>query len=289
MILIADSGSTKTHWALMAANGHASEFFTSGLNPVHQSEEQIRQSIDTELLPQLGPLLWAGTITHIYFYGAGCTPAKIPVMKALLESFFKHAKAQVASDMLGAARALWGRQKGIACILGTGSGSCFYDGESIACSVPSLGYILGDEGSGAVLGKRLINSLYKHPDWQDLKAEFEAEMKTDMAGLIDAVYRQPNPNRTLAAYSRFLISRTEDTRVKQLIEAHFEEFILRNLEPYFRQESTRDIACVGGIAKQYQDILEAVALRHKIHVVRVLQDPMEGLLKYHRSDAVPTM
>ena len=127
MILIADSGSTKTHWALMTANGHASDLFTTGIDPVHQSEELIRRTLDTELLPKIGPLMWAGTITHIFFYGAGCTPAKIPVMEALLQSVFKTAKAAVASDMVGAARALWGHESGVACILGTGSGSCWYN------------------------------------------------------------------------------------------------------------------------------------------------------------------
>ena len=287
MILIADSGSTKTHWALMTANGHASDLFTAGINPVHQSEELIRRTLDTELLPKIGPLMWAGTITHIFFYGAGCTPAKIPVMEALLQSVFKTAKAAVASDMVGAARALWGHESGVACILGTGSGSCWYNGE-MEFLVPSLGYILGDEGSGAVLGKRLINALYKRPAWADLKAAFEAQVGIDMAGVIEAVYRQPNPNRTLAAWSRFCADRLDDPRISELLEAHFEDFVSLHLEPYYKDGRERTFRCVGGIAKQYETILSAVTARHNIHLELVLQDPIEGLKKYHRNDVTPT-
>ena len=156
MILIADSGSTKVHWCLVTASGQCSDVFTDGINPLFQTSDAMRNSICNQLLPQIAPLLWAGTLTHVFFYGAGCTPEKKGFVQKALEAVFKKAEVSVESDMLGAARGLLGRNAGVACILGTGSGSCFYNGENIEWCVPSLGYILGDEGSAAVLGKRLV-------------------------------------------------------------------------------------------------------------------------------------
>ena len=161
MILIADSGSTKTHWCLKTRSGQKSDFMTEGINPFHQSEDAIRHILTDGLLPQLAKYLWVGPIEHIYFYGAGCTPEKCVVMKALLEEVFRKAEAEVHSDMVGAAIGVLGRERGVACILGTGSNSCLWDGEKIVRNVPSLGYILGDEGSGAVLGRTLVGDMLK--------------------------------------------------------------------------------------------------------------------------------
>ena len=143
MILLADSGSTKVHWCLVTASGQCSDVFTDGINPLFQTTDAMRNSICNQLLPQIAPLLWAGTLTHVFFYGAGCTPEKKVFVQKALESVFKKAEVHVESDMLGAARGLLGRTAGVACILGTGSGSCFYNGENIEWCVPSLGYILG--------------------------------------------------------------------------------------------------------------------------------------------------
>ena len=162
MILLADSGSTKVHWCLVTASGQCSDVFTDGINPLFQTTIAMQNSICNQLLPQISSLLWAGTLTHVFFYGAGCTPEKKVFVQRALEQVFKKAEVSVESDMLGAARGLLGHHSGVACILGTGSGSCFYDGEKIDWCVPSLGYILGDEGSAAVLGKRLVGDLLKN-------------------------------------------------------------------------------------------------------------------------------
>ena len=159
MILIADSGSTKTHWCLMAANGHCEEFFTDGINPFQQTSDAIKNSVNNQLLPQMARSMWAGTITNVFFYGAGCTPEKIPVVEYALEDVFKSAKIEVYSDMVGAACGVLGEEKGVACILGTGGNSCLWNGKEIEKNVPALGFILGDEGRGAVLGKRLVSDL----------------------------------------------------------------------------------------------------------------------------------
>ena len=198
MILIADSGSTKVHWCLVTASGQSSDVFTDGINPLFQTTIAMQNSISNQLLPKIAPLLWAGTLTHIFFYGAGCTPEKKVFVQKALEAVFKKAQVFVASDMLGAARGLLGHKAGVACILGTGSGSCYYDGENIDWCVPSLGYILGDEGSAAVLGKRLVGDLLKNQLGDDLKEQFFAEYETSMADIMPNV-RSSRQRRTCRA------------------------------------------------------------------------------------------
>lgn len=296
MILIADSGSTKVHWCMLTASGQKSDFRTDGINPVFQSPEDIYNCISNQLLPQMGHLLWAGTITHIFFYGAGCTPEKKIVVKQALESVFKKAEVTVESDMLGAARGLLGRKQGVACILGTGSGSCYYNGETIEWAVPSLGYILGDEGSAAVLGKRLVSDLLKnqmedsHPtspqgEEKSLKELFFEEQNTSMADIIDRVYRQPFPNRYLAGLSRFCADHIDDARIYALVYDHFVQFIRRNLVQYNTQNP---IGFVGSVAYYYRPILEKAMADEGLPVGRILIDPIEGLCEYHKDIIVPT-
>ena len=317
MILIADSGSTKVHWCLVTASGQCSDVFTDGINPLFQTCDAMRNSICNQLLPKISSLLWAGTLTHVFFYGAGCTPEKKVYVKRALEGVFKKAEVQVESDMLGAARGLLGHQPGVACILGTGSGSCFYDGEKIAWSVPSLGYILGDEGSAAVLGKRLVGDLLKNQMGQrngglingdtslngglvDLKELFFEEYQTSMAEIIEKVYRQPFPNRYLAGLSRFCADHMDDPRIHDLVYDHFVQFIRRNLVQYFEKndqmvndkmvngQMVNAVGFVGSVAYYYKPILEEAMAAEGIPMGIVLQDPVEGLKEYHKDAVVPT-
>ncbi len=290
MILIADSGSTKTHWCLMAANGHSSEFFTDGINPFFQTEDAIRQTVSNQLLPQMAKHLWAGTITRVFFYGAGCTPAKIPVLESVLGSVFRKAQCEVYSDMTGAARALLGSDKGVACILGTGSNSCLYDGKDILWSVPALGFILGDEGSGAVLGKRLVADLLKNQLGDDLKELFLSEFDTTQADIIENVYRRPFPNRYLASLSRFCANHIDDERIQRLVEEHFRSFAKRILCQYFLTDEDRQmpLGFVGSIAYYYKESLLKVLSRMPFPVPTIVQSPMEGLKRFHAADVVPT-
>jgi N-acetylglucosamine kinase-like BadF-type ATPase len=295
MVLIADSGSTKVHWCLVTASGQCTDVLTDGINPVFQTEEQIRDCISNQLLPPIGKLLWAGTLTHVFFYGAGCTPEKKVLVKQALESVFKKAEVSVESDMLGAARGLLGRQAGVACILGTGSGSCAYNGEAIEWCVPSLGFILGDEGSGAVLGKRLVGDLLKNqldsPITNDqspitnLKELFFEEYHTSMADIIDRVYKQPFPNRFLAKLSRFCADHLDDPRIHALVYDHFLQFIRRNLVQY---KSEAPIGFVGSIAYYYRPILEEAMQAEGLPLGTVLQDPIEGLKTFHNDVIIPT-
>jgi N-acetylglucosamine kinase-like BadF-type ATPase len=295
MILLADSGSTKVHWCLVTASGQFSDVFTDGINPLFQTSDAMRNSICNQLLPQISSLLWAGTLTHVFFYGAGCTPEKKVFVKKALESVFKKAEVHVESDMLGAARGLLGRNAGVACILGTGSGSCFYNGEAIEWAVPSLGYILGDEGSAAVLGKRLVGDLLKNQMGDDLKEAFLREYETSMADIIEKVYRQPFPNRFLAKLSKFCADHIEDERIHALVYDHFVQFIRRNLKQYFAKNDKKvndqmvnGVGFVGSIAYYYKPVLEEAMQAEGLPLGTILKDPIEGMKEYHKDAVVPT-
>lgn len=285
MVLLADSGSTKVHWCLVTASGQCSDVFTDGINPLFQTSDAMRNSISNQLLPKIAPLLWAGTLTHVFFYGAGCTPEKKVFVQKALETVFKKAEVFVASDMLGAARGLLGHNAGVACILGTGSGSCHYDGENIEWCVPSLGYILGDEGSAAVLGKRLVGDLLKNQLGEDLKEAFFAEYETSMPDIIEKVYRQPFPNRFLAKLSKFCADHIDDPRIHDLVYDHFVQFIRRNLVQYHAEAP---IGFVGSIAYYYRPILEEAMAAEGLPLGTILKDPIEGLKIYHKDAIVPT-
>ena len=303
MILLADSGSTKVHWCLVTASGQCSDVFTDGINPLFQTTIAMQNSISNQLLPQIAPLLWAGTLTHVFFYGAGCTPEKKVFVQRALEAVFKKAEVHVESDMLGAARGLLGHNAGVACILGTGSGSCFYNGETIEWCVPSLGYILGDEGSAAVLGKRLVGDLLKNqleptptlPEGKEvvsLKELFFKEYETSMADIIEKVYRQPFPNRFLAKLSKFCADHIEDERIHALVYDHFVQFIRRNLVQYFKHSEfslqNSAVGFVGSIAYFYKPVLEEAMRAEGLPLGTILKDPIEGLKEFHKEAIIPT-
>ncbi len=299
MILITDSGSTKTAWSLMTANGHHQEFKTDGINPMLQTEDEIYSSVSNQLLPQLGPNLWAGKVTAIFFYGAGCTPEKKVLVSQALCRIFREAAISVESDMLGAARGLFGSKEGVACILGTGSGSCFYDGKHIAWAVPSLGYILGDEGSAATLGKRLVGDILKNQLGEDLKNAFLTEYQLTQADILDHVYKQPFPNRWLANLARFCHAHLEDPRIYKLAYDHFDSFVTRNVKQYYDHEGVMGdwlhtkpdglkVGFVGSVAYYYSDVLRNVMVAHNYKIAKIVQAPLEGLIAYHQKDVVPT-
>lgn len=299
MILIADSGSTKTHWCLMTANGHNQSFFTDGINPVLQTEDEIYTSVSAQLLPQMASVMWAGKVTNIFFYGAGCTPEKKVLVQRSLIRLFKDAQVAVESDMLGAARGLFGKKEGVACILGTGSGSCYYKDEQIAWAVPSLGYILGDEGSAATLGKRLVGDILKNQLGEDLKTAFLSEYNLTQADIIDHVYKQPFPNRWLANLARFCYAHLEDERIHKMVYEHFDSFVTRNIQQYFDymgvmgdwtsvNRSALKVGFVGSVAYYYKEVLRMVMFSHGYVISAIMQDPMEGLIAYHKKDVVPT-
>ncbi len=275
----------------MAANGHSAEYYTEGVNPLFQSVDEMSGILSERLLPQMAKQLWAGTITNVFFYGAGCIPTKIDSVEEAVGRVFRKAEVFVASDMVGAARGLLGDQRGVACILGTGSNSCLYNGREIEWGVPALGYILGDEGSGAVLGRRLVSDLLKNQLGEDLKEKFLAQYQLTQADIIEHVYRMPKANRWLAGLSRFCAENIDNKRIFNLVYRHFCSFVERNVVQYYQNADEKEsmpVSFVGSIAYYYQPILEKAVSDHGLLLGQIMQDPVEGLIAYHRKDAVPT-
>ena len=282
MKLIADSGSTKTDWVLTDGTGMVAQFQTQGINPFHQTEDDIRHILQEELLPQMTPYasrLASGLTVH--FYGSGVRPELELLMERLLKSALPQATAVDAhGDLLAAARAVCGDAEGIACILGTGANSCLYDGCNIVSNTPPLGYVLGDEGSGAVLGMSFLNALYKGFLPTSLVSDFESEFQMTMADVIARVYRQPMANRFLASLSPFISRHLDEPGVNELVVDNFRRFFRRNLVQYGRADLP--VGFVGSIASYYEPQLRQAAEAEGFVVGKIVKSPMEGLIDYHR-------
>ena len=278
MILIADSGSTKTEWTAMddltgEVTGHA---YTKGLNPYFVTEEEIRDEIRTKLLPMLP----VDCFTRIYFYGSGARDEKQPMIRQAISSLLV-GEVTVTTDMLGAARALCGHEPGIVCILGTGANSCRYDGEAIVANVPPLGYILGDEGSGAVLGKHFIADLLKGLLPESVERDFEETYpEITTATVLERVYKESQPNRFLASLAPFISKQIDVPEVRAMVRECFRSFFRRNVKLYDSWETT-PVHFVGSIAHNFHAVLEEAAEAEGIHLGQVLSVPMEGLVRYH--------
>ena len=276
MILIADSGATKTDWCLGKKTTDARVIQTQGINPFHQSAEHIYKVLTEELLPQLGE---ENHITHIHFYGAGCTPEKSVIVKEQLQALFLDADIDVQSDLLGAARSLCGKEQGIACILGTGSNSCLYDGEKIIANVSPLGYILGDEGSGAVLGKRLVGDCLKHQLPEHICQAFLNETGLTPADIINKVYRQPQANRFLASLVPFIKANSWHPAIQDMLIGEFTRFLQRNVIPYDRPDLP--INFVGGVANNFTEEITAACKACGLKIGKIIARPAIEMQKYH--------
>ena len=275
MILIADSGSTKTDWCVIERGKPALRFQTRGMNPFFQTEEEIGKEIETGLLPALKDLIPSA----VYFYGAGCAfPEKNEMIRRSVNRYLP-VPVEVGSDLLAAARALCGDEPGIACTLGTGSNSCYYDGKEIIKNVSPLGFILGDEGSGAVLGKLLIGDVLKNQLPPALKEQFLTQYGLTPASIMDKVYRQPFPNRFLAGLSPFIREHLDEPAIWELVTRSFLAFFTRNVKQYDCFELP--VHLVGSVAWYYQDILKDIAFDLGLHLGAIAQSPMEGLIAYH--------
>lgn len=286
MTLIADSGSTKTAWCLTdIATGKNKEIYTQGINPYHQNEEDICAILRHELYPQIAES--AASIEHIFFYGAGCTKEKSPlVANALRSTLNATSRIIVESDMFGAARAVCGRQKGIVCILGTGSNSCYYDGRNLRAGIPALGYILGDEGSGAYIGRRLVGDILKNQLPEDIRQHFFEETKETEATIIQKVYRASFPNRYLASLSPFCHRYRHNISIHNLLIDCFSQFFIRNIlsASWAHTLSTTAVHFVGSISHHYKDELAEAAHLHGIQIGTIVKSPLQGLIQYHQAD-----
>ena len=274
--LICDSGSTKAEWCLL--NGKSKKIVTTqGLSPYFLTTQQIQQIIAKELMPKIKNII----IDEVFFYGTGCSnPENVKSVKKAISLVFSKAKVTVDHDLMGAAKALCGRNKGIACILGTGSNSCFYNGKKIVKNSPGLGYVLGDEGSGAYLGKKVIQYfLYKTFD-EDLMDRFNEKYTTHSVDILNQVYKQPLPNRYLASFVPFLIENRGHYMIENIIEDAFNDFFFNHIYKY-RESWQMPINFVGSVAFGFKDVLKEMCNAYELQLGIVIKKPMDGLIKYH--------
>jgi N-acetylglucosamine kinase-like BadF-type ATPase len=275
MILIADSGSTKTEWVAVEGGKVVATTKTLGINPVFQTVEEIQKDVAENVAPAFAGL----TITELFFYGAGCLPEKIEGVRQALAHSFSAATISVQSDLVGAALAVCGSQPGIACILGTGSNTCFWDGEKIVKNVSPLGFILGDEGSGAVMGKTFVADVLKNQMPDRIAKKFMEQMNLTPAEVINRVYRQPFPNRFLATFTRFMNENKHEKEISDLITRNFILFFERNIKQY--DYTSYPVNIIGSIGFHFREMLEAAAAPLGIKLGKVEQSPINGLIEYH--------
>lgn len=279
MILIADSGSTKTDWRLIDDQKKIHQFSTQGINPYFQSIEDISWVFKNELI-SVHPSL-SLQINEIHFYGAGCgAEDKKEIIRNAIKSVFHSSNIIVESDMLGAARSVCGHEPGIAAILGTGMNSCFYDGKNIIQNRTSSGFILGDEGSGADLGKKLIQCFLNDELPDHLSNRFIERYKLSKDEIIDAVYRKPMPNRFLASFSKFIYQNLKEQFMLNLVKEAFEQFFEKHILKY-PQHREMKLSCVGSVAFYYSNILRAVGEDKGVNIATIVETPIAGLTLYH--------
>ena len=277
--LIADSGSTKAEWCLVGGKIKKT-IFTQGLSPYFLNTQQITGVLKKELYPKLKNV----RVAEIYFYGTGCaSPSNARSVKKAIQSVFPKAKINVSHDLAGAAKALCGRRKGIACILGTGSNSCYFNGKRIVKNSPGLGYVLGDEGSGAYLGKKVLQYYLYDTFDEDLRARFDAKYATNRVEILENVYKKPLPNRYLASFAIFLADNRGHYMIENILEDGLNDFFFNHLCKY-RETWVLPIHFTGSIAYGFKDVLQQLCNTYELELGRVLKNPMEGLVEYHTNN-----
>lgn len=273
IVLIADGGSTKTAWCLKMNGNVMERFTTSGVNPSVQNADNIKNVFINELLPHICDV---ALVSKVYFYGAGCTPQRKGALNDVFREIgFDNASLVIESDMLGAAKAVCGDQPGVVGILGTGSNSCLYDGEKIIANTPSLGYILGDEGGGAYIGKRLVGDCLKGMMPEHVRRMFAEETGADVAKVVQMVYRESAPNKFLASLSRFCANHIDEEAIQIFLIDCFEQYFRRNILHY--ENPSGMVHLVGSIAEVYKAQVIEAAANCNLKVGRILRSPIEGL------------
>jgi glucosamine kinase len=276
-ILLADSGATKCEWCLAETKKRTQTVVTQGISPYFLNAEQIENIIRNELLPGLKK----PQVDAVYYYGTGCAnPENAKMIKKAISRVFKDAKVEVTTDLVAAARGLCGHEKGMACNMGTGSFACYYDGSKIAKLSAGIGYVLGDEGSGAYLGKKVIQYYLYNTFDEELRYKFDAKYNIDRAGILDNVYKKPFPNRYLASFALFLAENRNHFMIENIIEDGLNDFFFAHLCKY--NESWKlPIHFTGGIAWAFRDVVIDLCHSYQFEPGVILRAPMEGLVKYH--------
>lgn len=274
--LIADSGATKAEWSLLI-NGKQKTILTQGISPYFLNQEQVVDLLMKELKPGLKNI----AVDEVHYYGTGCAnPDNVRLMKRAIKKVFPQAAIEVNHDLLAAARALCGDQKGIACILGTGSNSCYYNGKRIVSNSPGLGYVLGDEGSGAYLGKKVLQYYLYNTFDDELKGRFDVTYLTNKAEILENVYKNPLPNRYLAGFVMFLAENRGHYMVENIIEDCLNDFFFTHLCKY-KETWTLPVNFAGSVAFGFKDVLQQLCSSYEFELGKILKKPMSGLIEYH--------
>ena len=278
MILIADGGSTKADW--IAINSDKKEEFrvrTLGLNPAVVAEDEL----ENRIINMFELIKIKDDVTEIYFYGAGCgTPKPTKILEDVLQKIFINAKINVAEDMLAAVYAATGKEAGLVCILGTGSNSCYFDGEHVHMKTASLGYILMDEASGNYFGKVLLRDYFYNKMPKAIAEKFNEEFNLDADYIKKNLYRTPNPNMYLASFAKFMFDFKEEKYIKRIIKKGFQEFFKYRILPFNKTAET-PLYFIGSIAYYFRESLEKIAKKNNLKVTGIIQRPIDNLLKYH--------
>jgi glucosamine kinase len=277
-ILLADSGATKCEWCLAETKKRTKTVFTQGISPYFLSTPQIETLIRTELLPNFKKV---PPIEAVYYYGTGCSnPDNVKIVKKAISNSFPGSEVHVHTDLMGAARALCGDEKGIVCILGTGSNSCYYNGKKIVKNSPGLGYVLGDEGSGAYLGRKVLQYYLYNTFDEELRYKFDAKYATTNVEILENVYKKPLPNRYLASYTLFLAENRGHYMIENIIEDGLNDFFFNHLCKY-TESWTLPIHFVGGVSFAFSDVIKDLCNSYEFELGTILKNPMEGLIQYH--------
>ncbi|MEM6524192.1 MAG: N-acetylglucosamine kinase [Bacteroidota bacterium] len=277
MILIADSGATSCNWRLINKSGEISQFKTAGFNPYYQDESELESYVN-RLSDQIEI-----DVDHIFYYGAGCgSQANRELIKTILQRSFLKANVEVDDDMLAAARALCGHDSGIACILGTGANSCYYTGESIGQQVSSLGYVLGDEGSGAYLGKTLLADFLRSDMSQKISERFGKRFNLSREQILQKVYFEEAPGRYMAGFTKFILQNIKDPYCFKLVYNAFDAFFERNVLKY-SQARTTPVHFSGSVGFYFGNVLRQVANDKGVVLRNIIESPIAGLTLYHKS------
>lgn len=280
-ILIADSGSSKTEWRIIENGIPGNSFFSSGINPYFLSSEEIYGLLKREIRFE-----GENSFSSIYFYGTGCNSTlKEDIVRKALQQFTISEEIFIGSDLLGAARSLCRHNAGIACIMGTGSNSCYYDGKRIVANIPPLGYILGDEGGGAVLGRKLLSGILKKQVPDHIIKQFLETYKLTTAEILDNVYTKPFPNRFLGQFAKFLKDNIAEPELREIVISSFEDFIIRNILQYSESEKY-PVHFTGSIAFHFKKLLIEQLKKNNLTAGEITLTPMANLIIYHLNDTL---